>query len=193
MLQPVLVSAPANLIADLEAVKRHCNILHDDDDELLSALIKAAASYLEGGAGIMRRPLIDQVWKQSYAGFCDLRFHLGAANTVSAFKYFDLANVEQDVPIDRWRMLTDDCGSYITLEPLKVWPPAFVRADAVTVTWTAGYGANGGSVPAAIVHAMNMLVAHWYENRETTSTQAGQGEIPFAVSALLAPFRRISV
>jgi uncharacterized phiE125 gp8 family phage protein len=63
------------------------------------------------------------------------------------------------------------------------WPANLDDYNAVTVTWWAGYGASGSSVPVAIRHAVLMLVAELYERRMAT----GQGvtEVPYGVKALL--------
>ena len=57
----------------------------------------------------------------------------------------------------------------------------------VAITFTAGYGAPA-DVPAAIRQAMLLLVTQWYEHRQVTGTGS---TLPFAVEALLAPYRRI--
>jgi uncharacterized phiE125 gp8 family phage protein len=53
------------------------------------------------------------------------------------------------------------------------------------VTWWAGYGASGTDVPAAIRHAMLMLVGFWYDNRSTVLVGSISKELEFAVSSLL--------
>jgi uncharacterized phiE125 gp8 family phage protein len=54
------------------------------------------------------------------------------------------------------------------------------------VTWWAGYGTSGASVPAAIRHAMLMLVGHWYDgSRSGVLTGSISKEIEFGVKSLL--------
>jgi uncharacterized phiE125 gp8 family phage protein len=70
------------------------------------------------------------------------------------------------------------------------WPANLDDYNAVTVTWWAGYGASGSSVPAAIRHAILMLVSHWYEARgATVSTGAVPQDVPFGVESLLDSMR----
>lgn len=47
-----------------------------------------------------------------------------------------------------------------------------------------------GAWPLACIHAVKLLVAHWYQNREATGEAAQQ--IPFGVRDLLAPHRDLS-
>ncbi|MDM8794975.1 head-tail connector protein, partial [Klebsiella pneumoniae] len=43
----------------------------------------------------------------------------------------------------------------------------------------------GGDVKAAML----LLIGHWYANRETVSVGQTVAEVPFAVEALLQPYR----
>ena len=44
-------------------------------------------------------------------------------------------------------------------------------------------------MPAPIMHAIKLLVGHWYQNREAVSVGVAVAELPRAVKALLDPFR----
>jgi uncharacterized phiE125 gp8 family phage protein len=66
------------------------------------------------------------------------------------------------------------------------WPT--VRTDtykAVTITFTAGYGAPS-AVPASIKHAMKLLIAGWYEDRQAFITGTIMAKLPYAVEDCLA-------
>jgi uncharacterized phiE125 gp8 family phage protein len=65
------------------------------------------------------------------------------------------------------------------------WTPHRQDDNAISVTWWAGYGASGSSVPAAIRHAILMLVGHWYEFRTSVLTGSISKEIEFGVKSLL--------
>lgn len=84
-----------------------------------------------------------------------------------------------------------------TSQPGRVYPaygedwPTDVRDQphAVTVTYTAGYGAGASSVPYAIRAALLMLAGHWYETREPVVVGSISTKIPFSVESLLLPFK----
>jgi uncharacterized phiE125 gp8 family phage protein len=68
----------------------------------------------------------------------------------------------------------------------QTWPPHLQDDNAVTVTWWGGYGPSGSSVPAAIRHAILMLVGHWYDgSRSGVLNGSISKEIEFGVSSLL--------
>jgi uncharacterized phiE125 gp8 family phage protein len=64
------------------------------------------------------------------------------------------------------------------------WPPHRIDAGAHAVTWWGGYGSSGRDVPAAIRHAILMLVGLWFERRMAADSMGGT-EIPFGVKSLL--------
>ena len=49
---------------------------------------------------------------------------------------------------------------------------------------------NGGEFPAPLKHAVMMLAAHWYNQRESAST-AQMYEVPDALQALIKPYRKL--
>ena len=67
------------------------------------------------------------------------------------------------------------------------WPSDVIEdANAVAVTYWAGYGPTSASVPATIRHAMLMLIGHWYDRRSAVLTGTISKPIEFAVESLLA-------
>jgi uncharacterized phiE125 gp8 family phage protein len=59
-------------------------------------------------------------------------------------------------------------------------------ANAVTVTYTAGYG-SASDVPQAIKHWIMMTVASMYENRESSAPGAAATQMLPFVDGLLDP------
>lgn len=70
----------------------------------------------------------------------------------------------------------------------RTWPSHLMDQNSTTVTWWAGYGADGSKVPAQVKSALLMLVAHLWRNREMTAESA-LNEVPFGVRALLDSVR----
>jgi uncharacterized phiE125 gp8 family phage protein len=68
----------------------------------------------------------------------------------------------------------------------QTWPPHLQDDNAISATWWGGYGASGTSVPAAIRHAMLMLVGFWYEHRSTVLVGSISKQLEFAVESLLS-------
>lgn len=51
-------------------------------------------------------------------------------------------------------------------------------------------GEDGENLPKMLQQAVLMLAAHWYNQRESVA-QAQMQEVPYSVSALVKPFRRL--
>jgi len=52
---------------------------------------------------------------------------------------------------------------------------------------------SASPLPPALHHAILMLVAHFYENREAVVVDGGAQVVPFGVSRLIAPYRSHSL
>lgn len=178
--------------------KAQCNVTHSADDSLLSGtsaepgLIERATRWCED---YTQRAFITQTWRLTMDGFLDPRYVHDRVIyvprppliAVSSLTYFDTANTSQTLTENTHFLVDADhdpgrIGEY----PDQTWPATEVRVKAVTVTHTAGYGA-ATSVPEDIRHAILMLVAHWYRNREAAGSIAK--EIEFALTSILAPYK----
>lgn len=68
------------------------------------------------------------------------------------------------------------------------WPSVLDQPGSVTINYTAGYGADGSSVPMPIRQAMLLALGHWFEHRESVSEVTNLAELPQGVQFLLAPY-----
>jgi hypothetical protein len=69
----------------------------------------------------------------------------------------------------------------------QIWPSTSLRPyNGVCVTYKAGYGDAGSSVPEDVIYAMLLLIAHWYEHREDVTMGAVPQAMQRAVDALLS-------
>lgn len=191
MLSPVRTSAPADTPVSLTEVKVHCRVDGTDSDTVLTLLLAAAVSYLDGWTGILGRCMVTQSWRQDFCGFSSpLRLHLGPVASVTSVSYYDADNaLVAALSSDVWVLRYDELGAYVDLKADQSWPSSYARADAVSVTYVAGTAA--ADVPAALKAAILLMVSHWNENREAVA--GSMSEVPMSASALIAPFRRIGV
>lgn len=192
MLAPVRTVAPADTPVSLAEAKAHLRVEHSDDDEMILTLIEAATGHLDGWSGILGRALVTQTWRQDFGSFgCGLRLALAPVASVSSVTYYDGANASQTLADTVYSKFVDARGPYLGLAPDQSWPGTFSRPDAVRVTYVCGVAA--ADVPARIKVVIKLLVGHWYENREAVVPGASPSELPMAVTALLAPLRRVGV
>lgn len=193
-LTPYRVTAPAGLPVALADAKRHLRVEHGEDDPLISTLIEAATSHLDGWAGILGRCLINQQWAVQMPGFpaVDPTLRLPFPDvTAATVSYRDEAGASQTVPSGDILLLNDSLGGAVWRLPESGWPATASRPDAVTVTFTAGYGATPESVPAPIRTAILMIVGDLYKNREAQVSERMRDN-PF-LAMTLAPYRRVGL
>lgn len=188
MLAPVRTIAPAEPVVTLEAAKQHLRVDFTDDDAVITALIQAATDHLDGWSGILGRALVDQTWRQDFGGFyaCEkMRLPLVPVIEAPTVSYFDADNAQQPLSDTVWQVLTDALGPYVALRPGQSWPSSYSRADAVSVTFVAGYG-SAAAVPVALQVAILTHVKMHYDadSRETLQPM---------FDALVGPFRRFKL
>lgn len=186
MLAPVCTLAPATMPVSLSEAKAHLRVDHDDQDGLITAQIRAATAYLDGYAGILGRALITQSWRQDFAGFADrLPLPVSPVIAIVSVSYFDASNVVQVLDAGLYDLFADTRGAYVTLRSGQSRPATFRRADAVSITFTAGYGA-AVDVPEPIRQAILLIVQRLFDGADTKIDIA----IERTVHALIAPYRR---
>ncbi|RLI46951.1 hypothetical protein DRO61_08615, partial [Candidatus Bathyarchaeota archaeon] len=69
--------------------------------------------------------------------------------------------------------------------PPKIYPAYRVSypstrgiKNAITIEYKTGYGDASTSLPKDLIHAMKMLIGHWYEHRETNIQGMISSEVP---------------
>lgn len=210
MLAPVLVTPPASLPVTLDEAKLHLRVAvpnedgtmpETDEDGLITALIEAAVSHLDGWTGILGRALVEQTWRQDFDGFSHcMRLPLGPVTEIVSITWRNEEGQVATIASGNYSLRTDSLGAIISWDSGYSFPSPVYEHGGVSVTYKAGYpiipatedAPERSTVPAAIKAAILLLVANLYENREATVTTS-VNELPFAVNALLTPYRRIGI
>ena len=176
---------PAVEPVSLSEAKSHCRVDSEADDSYIVSLIQAAREWVEA---YLDRTLVHTQWTMRLDEFpADDEIELPrppmatAAGRTAVTITYTLA----DGSTETLSTSLSTPGEINTIYA-GTWPS--IRRDdenAVSVTWWAGYGDSGASVPAAIRHAMLMLVGYWYDNRSAVLVGSISKELEFAVSSLL--------
>lgn len=176
------VTGPAAEPITAAECKAQLRIDGTDEDTYIAALIAAAVSYVDA-TGLLGRAIITQTWRQSGRPLNRLAIRLPTVQSLSAVKYYDADNTLQTATLSDFRLIGSRDWAYV--EPVGSWPSTFDRPDAVQVEFVAGYGDAAGDVPASVRHALILLVAHWFENREPEVVGSGSKSLPHAFDALI--------
>lgn len=193
MLRPIRTVAPAVRVVSFEEAKAHLRVDSSHEDELIEGLVLAAEARLDGWAGLLGRCMINQTWRASFSGFCWSTMALPFPDVSSAtIRYFDPDGVDSEIDAADFRLIETATSTSIEWRDGFGLPSRAVRSDAVRVELVAGFGANATDVPAAIRHAIKLLVGGWYENREESVIGVSVASLPVSLAAesLIAPYRR---
>ena len=175
--------APAIEPVTLADAKAFLRVDTDTEDAFITSLITTARLQLETALDLA---LIEQEWTLSRVGpgtIAQLRLH-PVAEVLSVMAIDDAGNA---TPVPAEAVTTDLDARPATV---SVCPPP-TNAETLTIAFRAGFGAAPEDVPAPIRHALLMLIAHWFENREPVSFGDSASRIPDAVSDLLKPYRAV--
>lgn len=183
-------SGPGAEPITLAEAKSHLRISGTDENDLINGLIQAAREMAET---YTKRQLITATYTAKYRDFPDSEGSIQIPRTplqsVSSITYVDNQGSTQTLSTDVYEVLDDDVEAWVVLKPLQSWPEVQAeKKQAVTVTFVAGYGNAGSSVPAAAKSAMLMLIGHLFENRESVSA-GGFNKLPLATEILLDSIR----
>ena len=191
----IVTSAPASEPVTTAEAKKQANIPHTDDDAYLDTLVTAARRLLERQTGLA---FITQTLEVAFDRFPSHCFEIPRPplQSVTSVTYIDVNGVEQTLSSSLYQVDKDtDPGSTVAERPARiqpvhgeVWPDTREqRLNGVRIRYDAGFGA-ASAVPGELVLAVKMLVAYWYENRETVTTFS-LAEIPLGIRALFEPYR----
>ena len=184
----VLKMPPATEPVSLEIdVKPHLRVVGNEEDVLISSLITTARGYVERITG---RALITQTWQYVLDRFPSV-FVLPKPplRTVIGITYKTEDGLVHTIPAADYVVDAASEPARIAPAPGLSWPSdKLYPLGAVTVEFEAGYG-DAADVPMPIKQAILLLAGHLYEHREAVVMGSTVTQVPFAVAALLSPYR----
>ena len=179
----LLLAGPAAEPLTLAEAKQFVRIEHDDDDDVITALIAGARIHVEAAT---RRALMTQSWRvildcwPASGRLALLPVPLVSVDAVRIRNHDGSAQT-----IDVASLTIDKAAAPATLAFTA--PPAPVRTvGGIEIDITCGYG-GAEDVPEPLRQAIRMLVAHWYDNRGIVSGEVAL--LPASAAALIAPYR----
>jgi uncharacterized phiE125 gp8 family phage protein len=182
------VTQPVVEPVSLAEAKAHCRIDSDADDLYIVSLITAAREWVET---YMDEALIHQQLVMRLDGFpAEIELPRppmatsGTATAVSVTFTSDESGATAALSSSSFRVDRDTKPGIIRNTYGGAWPGHLTDYNSITVTWWAGRGESGSSVPQGVRNAILMLVGHFYERR--VAAEAGSlNDIPYGVKALL--------
>jgi len=169
--------------ADLKA---HLRVTHSVEDALIGSLRNAACAWVEG---YCNTKLHSTTATGFLRGFHRTTWAVGPVTAIASVKYQRTSSTAAN------DLTTMDAGSYyfdIQTQPAVL---AFIDSPSVfdyshypvQIAFTYGHA----TPPEPMVHAVRLLAAHFYENRQQEITGTISSQIKVGVEALLSQYRNI--
>lgn len=188
----ILLTPPAVEPVTLADAKAYLRVAHDDDDGVISTLIAAARSHVEAQT---RRALISQTWQLRRDSWpCDGRLAVIPVplREVLAARIYDAAGAPHAVDLAAFTIDQAAAPAVIAFAAGALAPPGRSTAG-IEIDIAVGYGDAPADVPLPLRQAINLLLAHWYENRGLIAIGQGVAVLPANVAPLIAPYRVLSL
>lgn len=159
----------------------------DVQDVVLESYLRAAISAIEARTG---KILIERDFSWTVTGWRDVTGQALPVAPVSAFTSLllrDPADEEELIDPSYFRLELD--AHRPILRPAGSRLPIIPSGGVAEVGFTAGYSQTWGGLPSDLGHAVTLLAAHYYENRNESG--AGEQVMPFGVHSLIERYRTV--
>jgi uncharacterized phiE125 gp8 family phage protein len=180
---------PANEPLSLADARQFLRVDHGDDDTVITALIAAARAHVEA---LTRRVLLTQTWRfvlDAWPPHGRFTARIGPLQTLLAARVFDAAGGAHALEVESFVV---DTAANVIAAPCWALPAPGRSIAGIELDVICGFGALASDVPADLIHALKILVAHWYDNRGLAAI-GGSAMQPAGLHALIAPHRGLSL
>lgn len=178
--QTTVTARDSNLPVTLAEAKQHLRILGEDLDADVQAALEAAVAWCESACGRALR--VSHTLTQRYACWPKdpVRFDREPVSAITSVTYYDADEASQTLASSNYRLLgQSEAGAFLEWDDDFTKPTLDDRADAVTITYTAGYGTIA-AVPAEAKHAVKLALSLFFGDlgdREVEPTRAACREL----------------
>jgi uncharacterized phiE125 gp8 family phage protein len=184
----VLITAPTTPSVTTANAKVHLRVPSSVtvDDGYIDSLVKAAERKVEDLTGYR---IMQQTIELRLKDFpCENTLPLEVINVQTgsfSVKYDDTDDSEQTWTSTNYWLNELGRPAVITKKNTVNWPTVIAnKPAAVRIRMLAGF-ATAAEVPADLIHAIKLIVAHWYDNRSPVTEGIVQTEVPKTVEYIL--------
>ncbi|MEQ1902394.1 MAG: head-tail connector protein [Devosia sp.] len=181
-----LLAGPAEEPLALAEAKAWLRLDGDDEDALVATLVAAARLHVESTS---RRALIAQSWRLVLDRWPEsriVRLPVSPLLEVTSITAYDPDGVASDVSLED---ITEGIAELIL--PATLTTPMLREHNGIAIDYVAGYAEAAAGVPDAVKQALKLLIAYWFEHRDTVFSIGEGPATPLGFDALVAPYRTV--
>lgn len=182
-----LMAPPALEPVSLAQMKDHLRVEHSAEDTLISSYITSARLHIEAR---LAKLLITQDWRINFDSLPSgkvVELPLAPILALNSVSYYTQQAGPTLIPAVDYSIDLNSMRPKFSLHLQRQNLRAF---GAYELEVSAGYGPAVEDVPADIRHALKLLVAHWFENREAASPLT-RSHLPLGIRTILEPHRQV--
>lgn len=187
----ILIDPPVNEPLTAAEAKARLNLGDEISDAVVDSYLLAARQRIDGADGYLGRALITQTWICNLDCFptCNgnrIYIPLPPLQEVTEISYLDADGLPVVIAEGDYQIVQGP-RPYVVPAYGLAWPTVTYRADAITITFVAGYGDDGDNVPEPIRTAI-ALAAGQMSSMTTRSSSVteevteGVGSTRYAVN-----------
>lgn len=181
-----IITPPVLEPVTLIEAKAQCRVDTADEETLITGYIAAAREYCEG---IDWRAFLTQtieLWLEAWPATDKIELPRPPLQSVSKIEYYGTDDTKHTLATTVYGVDSNSTPGAVRLKYNQAWPTTALRPySAICVTYVAGWTA-ADSVPKTIKQAVQLLVGHWFDNREAAISGTISREIDFGVRSLLS-------
>lgn len=182
----ILVTPPQDEPVTRDEAKAHARVDGAAEDSRIDALIKAARIEVENRTG---RSMVTQGWRivrDAIPRGGIIRLAPAPVASVDAVTVYGEDGAPHVLEGDAYQVDLYSSPGRLCFNSSVSWSAR--SFNGIEVDLSCGYG-DPAAVPAPLKHAILMLVAYWFDQREAAVAGAVVGTVADGVAALLAPYR----
>lgn len=188
------LAQPTFLAVDVDEAKAQMRVDHNDDDLLITSLVRSATIHVEDNTGRQFNPTTYRLTRDRFPTEERAVIELAACPVVSvtSVKYLDGNGNLQTLDPSAYEVDTDSEPGRIVPAYGTNWPIARFTINAVRVEFVAGYSAadateqaQHAAIPENARRLILLIATHWYENPAAVLTGTISKEIELAYQSLL--------
>ncbi|MGK7652583.1 head-tail connector protein [Roseovarius sp. B08] len=161
----------------------------DVQDVVLESYLRAAISAIEARTG---KILIERDFSWSLTRWrdaCGQVLPVAPISAITALRLRDRAEEPELIDPAHYRLEAD--AQRPVLRPIAGRLPTIPYGGVAEIGFAAGYAPDWAGLPSDLGHAVTLLAAHYYENRNETG--ARDQVMPFGVHSLIERYRTVRI